>query len=353
MKRLIQFVTLAVLLSFPILAKDKIKTNFRTALVMAYSPANSIYEDDNIKLEIYGERLWATNKTDRTIFIDLSQCFAVHNGSSYPMFSEEQNEKKASKKNESSSIDQFISIAPAIGSKQNETFICRLGGGLYGKYTTTESPSGDFSEYEERLLTLINELVNESISADPKGKDYVGCASRHLTEDESVDNIGANLAYAFNKRSEDWTPIAISTWVSDVYFTPYYVEMPRDLKKEEKRGFGVKKTEAAKVHLKADSPFEFDNEKSPIIVCDWTGNFKKGTFELDGTWVSKKKGMSLGHALFAAFATIATGGAAAGLFANFDETHYKKEILFDGKDDDWGKMTYFNNKDLSQFKNQR
>lgn len=354
MKRLFNLLVMATLIAMPSIAKDDIKTNFRTALVMAYSPANNVYEDDNIKLEIYGEKLWATNKTERTIFLDLSQCFLTHNGSSYPMFSKEQDEKHASKKSASTSIEEFISIAPAVGSKQNATFICNLAGiGGYGKYTTTESPSGDFSEYDERLLTLINEMVNESLDADPKGKDYVGTSYRHLTEDESVNNIGANVAYAFNKRSEEWTPVAISTWVSDLYFAPYYVEMPQDLKKEEKRGFGVKKTEAAKIHIKADSPFEFDDEKSPLTVYDWTGDFKKGTFNLNPTWVSKKKGMSFGKALFASLATVATGGLGAVLFTNTDETYYKRSIRFDGQNDNWGKMTYLNNPDLSQFNNKR
>ena len=326
----------------PTLAKDDVKTNFRTALVMAYSPSNNIFEDENIKLEIYDEKLWATNKTEKTIFLDLSQCFLTHNGSSYPMFSKESDEKQASKKNASTSIDEFISIAPATGNKQNATFICNLAGILgYGNYSTTETPSGKFSEYEERLLNLLNEMVNESLEADKKGKNYVGTSYRHLTEDESVNNIGANIAYAFNKRAENWTPIAISTWVSDLYFTPYYVEMPKDLKKEEKRGFGVKKTESAKIHMKADSPFEFDEEKSPLTVFDWTGDFKKGSFELKPTWVSKKKGMSFGKILFASLATVATGGVGAALFTNTDEQFYKSVIKFDGQNDDWGKMPYF------------
>lgn len=56
-----------------------IKTDYRNALILAYSQANSVYEDDNIKLEIYDEQLWATNKTKKTIFIDLAQCFSFHN----------------------------------------------------------------------------------------------------------------------------------------------------------------------------------------------------------------------------------------------------------------------------------
>lgn len=345
---------MAILIALPSLAKDEIKTNYRTAIVMAYSPANSVYEDDNLKLEIYNERLWATNKTERTIFIDLSQCFLIHNGSSYPMFSKEQNEKHASTKSVSTSIEEYISIAPSVGSKQNETFICNLAGVAgYGEYSTTETPSGNFSEYEERLFTLINEMVNESLEADPKGKKYLGTSHRHLVEDESVSNIGANIAYAFNKKAEEWTPIALSTWVSDLYFAPYYVEMPKDLEKDDKRGFGVKKVEAAKIHIKADSPFEFDNEKSPIVVFDWVGDFDKGTFKLQLTKVVKKKGASLGKKLLGVAAGMMTFGVGAALFADMDEIYYKSELYFNGQNDNWGKMNYQKDFDLSKFDNKR
>lgn len=331
-----------------------LKTKYRTALVFAYSPANNVFEDDNIRLEIYNDQLWAINKTKKTIFIDLSQCFLVHNGSSYPMFdSKHQDEKHASKKNVSTAVDEFISIAPSTGGKQNDTKICNLAGGVYGKYSTTESPSGNFSEYEERLLSIINEMLNESLEADSKGKQYLGTVQRHLTEDESVNNIGASIAYAFNKRSEEWTSVAVSTWVSDIYLTPYYVEMPKDISKKEQRGFGLKKTEAAKIRLRADSPFEFEQERSPVIVTDWTGDFKKGTFELGTTWVQKSKKMGFGKILGATLATIATGGMGAVLFANYDEIYYKREVIFEGKDTNWGKLEYMDNKDLSQFNNKR
>lgn len=353
MRKLFVLWVFSLLIIMPTIAKSDIKTNYRTALVFAYSPANNVYEDDNIKLEIFDECLYATNKTNKTIFLDLSQCFGVHNGSSYPLFTKPVDEKNASKKNVSTSIDEFVSIAPATGNKQNETFICYLGGKIFGEYNTQESPSGDFTEYDERLLTLINEMVNESLEADPKGKNYLGTSYRHLTEDESINNIGVNVAYAFNKRAEEWTPAAISTWVSDVYFTPYYVEMPRELKKEEKRGFGVKKAEAAKIHLKANSPFEFEEDRSPIAVLDWVGDFNKGSFELNNTKISKKKGVSFGKALLAGLATLATGGTAAVLFTNPNETNYKTAIYFDGQDDNWGKMNYFNNSDLSKFNNER
>lgn len=337
MKKNFVFIILSLLVCFPVMTSAEKKTNYRSALVMAYSPANNVYEDENIKVEIWDARVWITNKTDKTIFLDLSQCFGVHNGSSYPLFSKPTDETKASKMKLSTSIDDFISIAPTTGDKKKETYITRLGGKIFGEYTTTETPSGDFSEYSERLITLINEMVNESLESDPKGKNCIGTAYRHLTEDESISNIGVNIAYAFNKRAEEWTPAAISTWVSDVYFAPYYIEMPQELGKKDKRGFGVKKTEAAKTHIKANHPpFDFPEDRSPIIVADWTGNYKKGTFELNPTYI-------LNEDDDVSFAQTAT------LFESSNVKTYKQVVIFDKQDADWGKMKYVDDMDLSKF----
>src|SRR5574344_340421 len=313
-------------------ASAKLETLYRNALVFAYSQVNSIYEDDNIKLEIYNEELWAFNKTKKTIFIDKSQCFLVHNGSSFPMEAKNQDERHASKNGESTSIDEFITIALSTGAKQNETFICNIATNIYGEYTTTESPIGDFTNYDKRLLETINELVTKSMQADPKGKQCLGTTTKHFTEDESVNNIGASIAYAFNKKAEDWNSVSISTWVSDVIFAPCYVQMPKDLTKKEKKGFGVKETDPAIVHVKADSPFEFDADKSPIIVCDWVGNFKKGTFTLETTSISKVKKPGL-------LLSILTYGMAS-LYTQLDTQNYKKIIQFDGANAEWGNMSY-------------
>lgn len=323
-----------------------VKTDYRNALIFAYSPVNSVFEDDNIKLEIYNEQLWATNKTAKTIFIDRSQCFLEFNGSSYPMYEKQTDEKKASKAGVSTSIDEFIAIAPNTGRKQNETFICNLAARIYGKYSTTEETNRDFSEYEERLLSTIGDLLEESLAGDPKGKKYLGAASRHLTEDESVSNIGASLAYAFNKRAEEWTSVSVSTWVCDIIFAPYYIEMPKDISKKEKKGFGIKETKPAVIHVKADSPFEFEQDKSPIIIADWTGDYKKGEFDLAITKISKVKKT---NKFLAALATIATGGYGAALFFTpLSETYYKDIINFDGANSDWGKLNYSDDKDLTK-----
>lgn len=339
MKKTIIFSFIFCMISFNSLsAKKVIKTYYRNALILAYSQANSTYEDENIILEIYNEQLWALNKTSKTIFIDLSQCFAFHNGSSSPLFdtdAKKQGDKKASKTNASTKDDIYIAIAPNIGSQQNPTFICNMSTYIYGKYSTSETPSGDFTDYDKKLYQIIESLLAEA--ADEKGKKYPKTATRHLTEDESINNIGASIAYAFNKKAEEWTNISISTWVSDVIFAPYYVTVPKDLTSKQKKGFGIKETAPAYIHIKADSPFEFEHDKSPIIVCDWEGNYKKGTFNLGSTWISKKKGPSVLSILGAVFTYGLT------LINSYQEIAYKKEVIFDGPKTDWGKLTYVPN----------
>lgn len=343
-------------------AGNDIKTEYRTALVMVYSPVNNVYEDDNIILTFYDETLWIQNKTSRTIYINMSQCFQNHNGRSYPIMDlsedkRKQNGKKhddgmASQVNLSTSIETYLSVAPFTGTRQNVTGLFALSNNLYGVYSTSETTDREFTEFEERLLTLINEMLNESLGADPKGKEYVGTAYRHLTEDESVNCIGASIAYSFNKNSEDWTPVTLSTWVSDLYLVPYYVEMPPELTKKDKHGFAIKNTEAAIVHIKANSPFEFDEDKSPVIVFDWKGNFKKGKFTLSGTRISKTKGKVwkwIGLGLFGGVGLY----SAVALMDAFKTDFYKSVIHFDGESDNWGKMSYMDNKDLSKFEYKR
>lgn len=329
MKKVLLFLAVFLLSMGAVCAKKKVKvkglhTRYAYSLIFAYSQANSVFEDDNIKLEIYDQSLWATNKTQKTIFIDLSQCFQVHNGSSHPMFSNKQDEKKASKKGVATSIDEFITIAPATGAKQNATWICDMSVGIYHKYGTVEEINQEFSDYDKRLLGIINDLLMESQNADPEKKHYIGAASRHLTEDESVNNIGASIAYAFNKRSENWNSVSLSTWVSDIIFAPYYVELPKDLAKNEKKGFGIKETQPAKIHVRANSPFEFNLDKSPITICQWEGNNKKGTFRLFKILIDER-GLNVSHFL-----------------DTYDYKTYKKIICFDGVNADWGVMTPIN-----------
>lgn len=348
MKKTLLFL-FAVMIAAVAYADTPAYTHYRNALIMAYSPVNSTYEDDNIKLDIYNGCLWIANKTNKTIFLDLSQCFAVHNGASYPMYDQVRDEKNSSKAKTTTSIDEFKSIAPQIGVKQNETFVCNLAEtGLYRTYNTVESKQSDFSDYELRFMNLMADMVAESQKANPKEKKkFKGVVSRHLTEEESIDNIGASIAYAFSKRSENWTSVTLTTWVSDVIFAPYYISFPKDLKKNEKKGFNVKETAPAVVHIKADSPFEFDKDKSPIIACDWTGDYNKGTFELQTIHVVKEKGQNIFKQL-AGWTGVALGQFyAIGLIVP-EQIYYKDVYQFDGTQANWGELIYNSKREFKE-----
>lgn len=321
------------------MAGDKVVTNHRNALIFAYSPVNSVFEDENIKLEIYNEQLYATNKTKKTIFIDLSQSFLLNNGTTYPMFTKTLDEKKASKPKVTTSIDEYLSIPPMMNDTPDPNFVCSMAGYVLGTYSTTESPTGNFSNYEKRLRSVVEELLIETNYVNEKGKETnpTTSASRHLLEDESISNIGATIAYAFSKKAEEWNQIAVSTWVSDVIFAPIYAEIPVEIKNKDKKGFGIKETKPVVLHIKAESPFEFNKDKSPLIVTDFTSSYNEGKFYLNTTRVTKE---SKTNPFLAGLATLFTGGLGAALFVPVEEYAYKSILNFDGPDSDWGEMKY-------------
>lgn len=327
MKKLFSFIAVFCMIMSSVSAK-MINTSYRNALLLAYSQANSVYEDDNIKLEIYNQNLWATNKTSKTIFIDLAQCFAFHNGSSTPMYrpsidvANKKGDKKASKLGVSTKDDPLIVLAPNMGTNQTETFICCMSSFIFGYYSTSETPSTTFTDYDRRLFNVIEKLL-DGAKTNPKAKNYDGTCTIHLTEDESINNIGASIAYSFNKNAEEWTTVSLTTWVCDVIFAPYYIEKAKEITLKEMKGFGIKETDPTLIHVRANPPFEFEEDKAPIIGCEWEGNYKAGTFDLKQIWIPNKDNIEAGD----------------GYYIIPSET-YKCLIKFDGADSDWGKMKY-------------
>lgn len=150
MKKILLFLCLALCAGTIYAKKDKKKdkkkekqevviTNYKNALLLAYDRTNSVFEDENIILEIYSQGLWITNKTKKTLFIDLAQCFLTHNGSSRPIFTKDQDERKASKKGVSTSVDEFITVAPSTGAKQNATFICNVADAILHEFSNMKN----------------------------------------------------------------------------------------------------------------------------------------------------------------------------------------------------------------------
>lgn len=324
-------------------------TNYRNALIFVYDRTNCIFEDENIILEIYDQGLWIKNKTRKTIYVDMSQCFLNHNGTSRPIYSTDKDEKHASQLGTSTSISQFLNLAPSTGAKQNATYVCNMASGIFGIYSTTESPWGEMTEYDKRLLELVNELIIESKKGDRKGKEFLGTATRHLLEDESINNLGASIAYSFSKNSEEWKNVSISTWVSDVIFAPYYITYPQELSKKDFQGFDLKKTEKVKINVKAESPFEFEKDKSPLVVTDWEGNFEKGTFKLFPIEILANKPYPFvlfsmerarRHLEKRGGVTLYNSSLPAGVAGDWVAQSFKSIVLLEGISVDWGKMKY-------------
>lgn len=314
------------------------RTTYRNALVYVYSKANSVYEDDNIKLEIYDQALWATNKTKKTLFFNLDQCFLTHNGSSFPMGSKKRNERYASIKGYTTSEDQFITIAPSTGNDQNPTFVCDMSTLIVGEYFSEGNPFDNFTDYDKRLFSVVGKLTEESqrntvssgkwvgLVGFKSSQKYMGTTKLHMSEDESINTIGASIAYASSKKAENWNSVVLSTWVSDVIFAPYYMEMPKKIKPGDRKGFNIKEVNPTIIHIKADSPFEFISDKNPIVVCDWVGDFYKGSFMLKNP--RPKMEYSRKESLGYKKRTIKYVG------------YCKCGINFDGSQANWGKMAY-------------
>ena len=171
-------------------------------LFMAFSGVDSRYEDENAIVEIYNEALWITNKSNRTIYLDLAQCFAYYNDEAQSLYVPD----KAKKGNAVITETQLITIAP------NSTEpLCGLGTTIMGNYSAYKGKDVRIvNEYTEKFMNVIDELRIELESGNRNS------SSRHLTEDESFIRLKAAIAYSFDKESKDAVPVVISSWLSDV-----------------------------------------------------------------------------------------------------------------------------------------
>lgn len=255
----------------------KMDDKARVGLFLAFSGVDSKVEDDNVILEIYDQCVWLTNKTDKTLYLNLAECFVEVQGESYNLYRapEARIGKKTTKNKDKNSQtlvtdDQWFTIAP--GAK-NEP-IATIPTGYYGTY----------SVYDGKDVRILNDitrtfmqLIDELRIGIEKGANF---ASMHFTQDESFTSIKASLSYRFSSKQEEGTSIAVETWLSDMIMSKYYTLFPEKQEKGKERSLAAKKVNPAMSCVGAKQPFEYDEEKSPIIGCDVTINLKKGQFTL-------------------------------------------------------------------------
>ena len=118
-----------------------------------YSNANSVYEDDNIKLEIYNEALWASNKTTKTMFIAVDQSFLIHNGSARPLW--DNSKKKTNSKQESIKESP---IRQNTSKSNNNITVSNQEQSIHNE-EEEESEKENIEETSKQILTFNNEDI--------------------------------------------------------------------------------------------------------------------------------------------------------------------------------------------------
>lgn len=246
-------------------------------LFLAFSGVDSKTEDDNVALEIYDQCVWLKNKTEKTLYLNLAECFIEIYGETQSLYLPDKTLKTKQKGKTSQDVvqeEQWFTVAPG-----KEESIAYIGTGYYGTY----------SAYEGKDVRVLNDVTREFMQAVDEMRIEIekgaNSVTRHLTQDESFTRIKAMISYRFSSKQEDATSIAAETWLSDITLSKYYILFPP--KQEKERSLAAKKVKPAMVCVSAKQPFEYDKEKSPIIGCDIKVKLKKGEFTLDYLPTSK------------------------------------------------------------------
>ncbi|MBO4985287.1 MAG: hypothetical protein J6C87_06565 [Bacteroides sp.] len=245
---------------------EKTDEKAHIGLFLAFSGVDSKYEDENVAVEIYREALWITNKSDRTIYLDLAQCFAYYNDDVVSLYIPDKTKKK-----NIVTETQLINIAP-----KEDRMLCGLASLITGTYSAYVDKKEEYfhniTEYTEKFMSVVDEL---RIELENENKNS---ATKHLTEDEAFIKLKAAIAYSFDKEAKETTPVIVSNWVSDIILSKYYTLLPPPQQKT--KSLSAKKINPAKICTTATSPFEYEEEKSPIMGYDINIDLKKGRFTL-------------------------------------------------------------------------
>ena len=231
----IMFVLMATMIAISIQAQTQ-------ALLVTYSQTDNVYEDENIKAELVRLSLKITNKTNKPLFVDRSSSFYYVNDDAICL----------DEKNDDTSHAYYQPLAP-----KSDTWI-----------------SSDLRlQVMDYMETMRYELANNQKKS---------CTSIHLTGDESFMKVKVYIKYDLEKyrsgdekEREDHT-FTISTWVSDMILSKYYIQEQDNIKRTNAVNMQGRMTDI--MHVFADRPFEYDEDRSPIDIYETT--FEKGKFNI-------------------------------------------------------------------------
>lgn len=267
MKRLFLYAALILFIGFNVSAQEQ-------ALVLGYSQANNVYEDENVKIELIRLTLRVTNKTDKTIYIDRKSSFYYINEKSYCLFEG----KEIHRKGETIVEKDVDPIAPR-GSK----YIAGLKNPLGNRWYDAGGGNVGFNLWKKDKGAAANYLsdqdvefmgIVETLRSELANNERKSSSSIHLAENESFMRIRVAINYSEDPKMEELKSCNITSWISDMIMAKFFVR--KQDKVVRTNAVNVKGRMLNTMHVFADSPFEYDEDISPLD--GYTIMFGKGRF---------------------------------------------------------------------------
>lgn len=253
----------------------------KQALVLGYAQGENVYEDENIKAELIRLDLRVTNKTNKTVYIDKKSSFYYINEEAYCLY-------EGKETHYSNGVTKIEKETQAIAPKGKTTFYYNApingtynaGGGVKGKGLIGKllKKAGALDGTSNILEDMKVELMGyvETLRFELANNQDQSCSVLHLTGDESFLNANISFNYTTDPKMESFTPVTLVTWVSDMIMSKYYVQ-PKD-KIERTNAVNVQGRMYNILHVFADSPFEYDEDDSPLDM--YTVQFGQGWFKI-------------------------------------------------------------------------
>lgn len=296
----------------------------KQALLVSYSQTDNVYEDENIKAELVRLSLKITNKTNKPLFVDRSSSFYYVNDDAVCL----------DEKRDDTSHTNYQPLAP-----KSDTWVSTLINPIRGKYDAGGgySRSGGKANYQSDLqLQVMNYM--ETMRYELANNEKKSCTNIHLTGDESFMKVKVYIKYDTKKYSADDKEreehsFTISTWVSDMILSKYYIQDQDRFKRTNAVNIQGRMTDI--MHVFANRPFEYDEDSSPIDI--YIAQFEKGRFNIYrlGATDAEKEGRSKGG-----FAGIIPPKkdkkADEELKSNFEERSKGRQVLiWEGETNNW------------------
>ena len=240
----------------------------KQALLVSYSQTDNVYEDENIKAELVRLSLKITNKTNKPLFVDRSSSFYYINDDAVCLDEKRDNNRYSS----------YQPLAP-----KSDTWVSTLINPIRGKYDAGGGYTrfGGKANYQTELKTQVMNYM-ETMRYELANNEKKSCTSIHLTGDESFMKVKVYIKYDTEKYSADDEKkreehsFTISTWVSDMILSKYYIQDQDKFKRTNAVNIQGRMTDI--MHVFANRPFEYDEDNSPIDI--YVTQFEKGKFSI-------------------------------------------------------------------------